>query len=253
MPTGAGQNRVATWITAWRPRPRGTVRRRRLRTGGLLDLDLGIGQEALVYMTGEWEPATVGYIVGQVQRGNVILDVGANIGLVAIPVALATRAAVHGFEPDPVNARRLHENLALNPDADVHVVEAAVSDEVGTVALGAGQGMLRRIESKPGDTPATTVDAYAADLLRVDLIKLDVEGHEPKALAGAHETLARWSPIVVCEVEDEHLRRCGSSARELLHAFAALGYGPAPMPGVGIQRLTRAHELDGNLTFTRRP
>jgi FkbM family methyltransferase len=131
------------------------------------------------------------------------LDVGANIGLTAILMAL-TRPEGHviAFEASPKNALFLKRNLALNAIANCTVLETAVGAHEGHVAFretpfAAGSHVVRgHAEAMPHDAtitvPMTTLDRALAPYRprAVDFIKLDVEGFEPPVLAGAAETLA---------------------------------------------------------------
>jgi hypothetical protein len=63
---------------------------------------------------------------------------------------------------------------------------------------------------------------------RLSLVKLDIEGAESLALAGARRLLAEHRPAIYCEFNDIVLRDAGSSAAELLEQFGAIGYSAAP-------------------------
>jgi hypothetical protein len=68
----------------------------------------------------------------------------------------------------------------------------------------------------------------AADHSQVGFIKIDVEGAEEKLLRGAVKIIATSRPAILIEVEDEHLRRQGSSAARLRDLLKARGYHLAP-------------------------
>jgi hypothetical protein len=80
-------------------------------------------------------------------------------------------------------------------------VEAAVSDTVGSATFELGRGGSGSLR-EPGGTemsgfervPVTTLDRFASDGRRIDLISLDVEGAEPKALAGAEQLIREQRP-----------------------------------------------------------
>jgi hypothetical protein len=82
----------------------------------------------------------------------------------------------------------------------------------------------------PGDVSVsvrmTTVDSYASNqkLSRVDFIKIDVEGFEMEVLSGAENALLKYRPMLCVEVNDEHLRRFGSSEDELMDFLARHRY-----------------------------
>ena len=72
----------------------------------------------------------------------------------------------------------------------------------------------------------TTLDAYvtAHAIERLDLIKMDVEGAEVRALAGARASLARLRPVLMIELDPGKLAKLGATPRELFTAIVQLGY-----------------------------
>src|SRR5206468_3262300 len=105
------------------------------------------------------------------------LDVGANVGLWAVP--LAQRGTVHAFEPIPANAARLHAtgNAALVIDDS--------DDRFDQLTVG-----------------LDTLDHQAAGLglERIDVVKVDIEGHEDAFVIGGRSTLARSRPVIFMEL-----------------------------------------------------
>lgn len=71
-----------------------------------------------------------------------------------------------------------------------------------------------------------TLDGWigASQLGRGDVVKIDVEGAEPRVLDGAAELIERWHPHLLLEVEDRHLERFGEDSDALFARLAALGY-----------------------------
>jgi FkbM family methyltransferase len=213
-----------------------------------MNLNLAVEQEARTYLVGDWEPATVAFISNQYPR--VVLDVGANIGLVAIPVARRLpESKIYAFEPHPTNTLRLVENIELNRISNVEVVRAAASSFEGTVAMAESSPMMHSVKSTGSLRVACiTLDAFIVNGgLRVDLIKIDVEGHELEVLKGAMSLLQTQHPAVVCEVDDRHLKRMGTSAADLRHFLNRLGYREHDLPPIGLQRFRRGSAGDNRV------
>lgn len=129
------------------------------------------------------------------QPGDVFLDVGANIGITSM-IAAAAHARIVAIEGSPSTADLLEENLRTN----------AVTASVLRCAVGARSGVAHFDESDHSEdhnaivaVPLRTIDNIVAEigLDRLDLIKIDAEGHELDVLAGARETLRRFRPKVV--------------------------------------------------------
>ncbi len=147
---------------------------------------------------------------------SVCLDVGANIGLYCLGLSqLAPDGRVYAFEPSPGALQWLRRNLEANDVTNVEVVEAAVSDRVGTVGFHdvpfftAGSFTAdesshlasEAVGSTLVEVPCTTLDAFveSSGVERVDVIKIDVEGAELSVLEGAKGILDQHRPTVVME------------------------------------------------------
>jgi FkbM family methyltransferase len=102
----------------------------------------------------------------------------------------------HAFEPDGRNAAALRRNFGDRGDVTIH--EAGLWSETTRLSFCANGSL----GSTLGDDGAATVPVVALDELRLDavtLIKLDVEGAEAQALAGARDTIRRSAPrLAVC-------------------------------------------------------
>ncbi len=121
------------------------------------------------------------------------LDVGANVGLYSLFVESYCKAAqknsdIIAIEPGVKMADRLSDNIAAS-DARVQVIRAAVSDKPGTGKLGGGE--INRGEAHlmdaDSDGEIVVIDtlariALAHGLTKIDAMKLDIEGHDEKAL-----------------------------------------------------------------------
>jgi FkbM family methyltransferase len=193
-----------------------------MRLGHRLLLDLRSGTEWLAYYSRDFDDRLIVAACALVtEPGSIAIDAGANIGFWAVPLASRV-AALNGrllaFEPVPFNAERLKFNLAINGYAAyAEVVQAALSDRTRNVVMvlredfteGAATGNAsisidddedRKHSSLPA--PAVTLDEFLRDrpeVTSVKIIKVDVEGHEDRLLAGAAETLSTHRPIVFVE------------------------------------------------------
>jgi FkbM family methyltransferase len=175
----------------------------------------------------EYEPDVWRELLSSVRPGDVVADVGANVGLYA--VALARRVGATGrviaYEPDAGNAELLRRNLALNDvEGVVEVREAAVGSERGEIPF-----LSDRQQSRfdPGGTSRVRVVTLDDELERVALLKIDVEGFEGAVLQGARSLLAdavRRPRRIFVEVHLARLPELGLTERDVVRALEDAGY-----------------------------
>jgi FkbM family methyltransferase len=144
------------------------------------------------------EPWTYQWVRAAIRPGEVLYDIGANVGGYSL-IALARGATVVAFEPHHENFRELCRNIGLNQlEANATLVPVALSDQRGalrnpTFSGAAGQSMtLEEAGSGPVSIIADRLDDLRQDyqLPAPNHIKIDVDGFELKVLKGAQETFA---------------------------------------------------------------
>ncbi len=146
---------------------------------------------------GAFEPETVRLVRELIRPGAVVVDVGACLGFYTLLAAqlAGPGGVVYAFEPDPRNVRWLHHNLRINHCQNVTVVPSAVSDAPGVRQLflhqsDPSQSSLHTTARRARRIPVQTVTLDGVlDGRRVDLIKLDIEGGELRALKGLRQTI----------------------------------------------------------------
>ena len=176
----------------------------------------------------EYCPALLTFCRSVLKEGDIVLDIGANIGAVTVPLAGMVGKSGHviAVEPQPLVSRVLNANLAINGRWNATVMNAAMGDRMGTVTVPIldpekpnNYGGLGLDDFRGGAAvPMVTVDSLA--LRRLDLMKIDVEGHEMTVLEGAGDTLARCRPVVIAEAE------IGTLADDLVAWAPGHGYRP---------------------------
>ncbi len=212
--------------------------------GGLnWNLSLTEGIDFSIYLFGAFEKATGVALRNAVRPGDVVLDLGANIGAHTLPLAAAVGPGGHiySFEPTDFAFQKLRQNLELNPDLVSRVTteqsflvanrQSDVPDSVySSWPLTTSEDLhakhLGHLNSTRG-AYSTTLDDYVEShsIKRVDLVKLDVDGNEMTVLQGGRRTLTRFCPPILMEVspyvhgEDDH------SFRDLIQVLRDCGYG----------------------------
>lgn len=143
------------------------------------------------------------YRTVKAQSGDVVLDVGGCWGDTALYFAdlVGPRGKVFTFEFDPENLAIMRANFALNPGLAkrIEVVELALWDRSNVSLAFTESGRCTGVTDDGGGDRAVstiTLDDFVVErgLERVDLVKMDIEGSEQRALAGAQRSLARFAP-----------------------------------------------------------
>lgn len=168
-----------------------------------------IGFAGHVMLDGYWEMWLTQFFARIVQPGMTVIDVGANAGYYSILFGDAVGASgrVIAVEPIPQTCELLRRSVLLNGyGATTRIVNAALGSEAS------GEVHMLVPENEPKNAavvgaatahtiavPATTLDALAADLNRIDLIKIDAEGAEEDIVAGMDGVIQRHKPNVLLE------------------------------------------------------
>jgi FkbM family methyltransferase len=219
-------------------RRRGTV----VRNGIQYDLDLGEGIDLSVFLFGSFQPEVVRNRFVRLPADGVVVDVGANVGILSLQIAQAVPAGrVFAFEPTHYAFARLKRNLELNPGlaARVEAVQAFVSS-ASDVRPGLSAYASWRVDGTSSGTHplhggtaksadeigAVSLDDFVAQrgLPRVDFIKIDTDGHELEVLRGARRLLARHRPVVVFEIARYVMDERGIDFSDYVSLLAPLGY-----------------------------
>ncbi len=184
---------------------------------------------------GAYEADTCAVIQGALPRDGVFLDVGANVGLMTVQAASAwcPQGRVIAIEGSPKVSRWLGHNVSVNGLANVQIVQRAVTAKSGDEVLFYDvpdeklgmSALVNRFHTEGVAVRTITLDDAVAQagLDRVDVIKIDVEGHELAAFQGAARLLAQEKPpLIIFEFNDwaenqpENGTRPGDAQRFLL-------------------------------------
>jgi FkbM family methyltransferase len=160
----------------------------------------------------------IGRLEQLLRPGDVMWDVGANVGYLAMHFArrLPPLSSIHAFEPNPAALKTLGGLFVEYPRVQVHPVGLGLKNEfleLQTLPTSTSWGTVaRKIEGGTGTkVPIRRGDEYRREkgIPFPDLIKIDVEGFEPHVLAGLRETISHAKPVIVVEhiwLSDEQLR-----------------------------------------------
>ena len=214
------------------------------RRGGLRwHLDLKEGIDFSIWLLGAFERRTVRAYSRIVRPGDVVLDIGANIGAHTLPLAcrVGGHGRVYAFEPVQWAIAKLRSNLSLNPSLAERVavrqvmlgerLDAPTPDMIhASWPLDARADdvhpHLRARAMSTDGAVTTTLDAFVEreGIRRIDFIKLDVDGNECHVLRGGRQTLARFRPPIVIELSPHEGNDAGDTMETLLDLLIEAGY-----------------------------
>jgi FkbM family methyltransferase len=177
-------------------------------------------QQRKIYGTGDYGP----------HSGDIALDCGANIGVTVYEELAAGAKTIVAIEPAPENLECLRRNYPHEiASGRVIVVPKGVWDKEDFLTLrvdpknsAADSFVIKREGAVDLErVPLTTIDNLVAELKleRVDYIKLDIEGAEPRALQGAKGTLAKYKPRI--SIASYHEPDHPKVIPEIIHAARA--------------------------------
>jgi FkbM family methyltransferase len=176
---------------------------------------MNLGGSYLQYLTGDAETVVQETLAETLKPGQVVYDVGANIGFFTIICSrlVGARGRVYAFEPMPESAATLRHNVAINSLDNTLVVEKAVSSTTDRAELlisdWSAFHALKAEEISPpeharGVVPVETVtlDDYVSTGggQPPDVVKIDVEGAELEVIKGMTGLLSARRPLLICEL-----------------------------------------------------
>lgn len=193
------------------------------------------GVSALVNAMGEYDYNNMRFVRSFLEHsGGTFFDVGANIGAYTLIASEISGATVVSMEPHPQTFAALTDNVRLNSRHNVTCLQVVVSNREGTIALTDGlesslNHVLRNGEHAPGaiEVRSQRLETICESThVLPDIVKIDVEGHEPAVLDGLGRYGAAARAILVeggdrLAVQD-WMRTAGYSGPWFVHFNQAL-------------------------------
>lgn len=182
---------------------------------------------------GCFEPLETAVVRQAVRPGDIVLDIGANIGYYTLQFSdlVGPNGHVYAFEPDPRNYEILQQNIAQNGCRNVTMVQAAAYASTGSMRLflnAENHGDHRVWHSGPAreslEVPMVAIDDYLAgrNVHAVDFVKIDVQGAEAAVMQGMLGVLASSPRLrLVTEFWPRGLHLAGGSPEAFLQALLA--------------------------------
>ena len=196
-----------------------------------INLDEGI--DLSVYLFGAFERSTFRAYSDLINPGDVVFDIGANSGAHTLHFAqiVGNLGRVLAFEPTNYAFGRLRANLDLNSSLESRT-------ELHQIAFASPQDVTLRTElhSTTG-AKFMSLDEFVNlnGIDRLDFIKLDVDGDEPRIISGALETLKRFHPSILMEWCPKLFLDPIVDSLSIQSALTELGYGVSIVSHRGVK------------------
>ena len=184
-------------------------------------------------MHGEFAPTETTLFKNIIKPGMVFVDIGANIGYFTLMAArlVGETGKVYAFEPDTEHFNLLEKNVHKNSYTNIVPVKKAASDSIGTASFYLKKDNLCAHSLIPDESSTkvtvevTTIDEYFKNQSKVDVIKVDVEGVEPKVLAGMKNIIsANNKMVILTEFFPSALKESGAEPSSYLLELIDMGF-----------------------------
>ena len=163
---------------------------------------------------GHWEKPTIDICKEHLKNNSFVIEVGAHIGSHTVILSdICKDGFIYSFEMQKLIFQLLNANLLLNTCGNVFSYMEAVSDEnkidyIGEVdyknikKFNSGLGSLNMVRGHEGyPINIISLDNKFSKIKRLDLIKIDAEGHEVQILKGAKELIKKFKPLILTEFD----------------------------------------------------
>lgn len=190
---------------------------------------LGLSSEGI------YEPFETEFVKRELKKGDVVLDIGANIGYYTLIFAklVGEKGKVFAFEPEPTNFYLLKKNVEINGYKNVTLIQMAVSNKTEKLKLylsEVNKGDHRIYDSHNGrqflEIEAVRLDDYFKNYNeKIDFIKMDIQGAEGGAIQGGFSFLQKNKNVrIITEFWPIGLKTSGIAPQEYLELLIGLGF-----------------------------
>jgi len=158
--------------------------------------DLHIGQRIAL---GKYEPYLTNLILEKVNKGDVFVDVGANIGYYSL-LAAKKGARVYAIEPEEKNLAVLEKNVKENNlEENIKLVKAGAGEKKGWAEIRKSESNFGAHKLKKGGGKVKIIRLDDLIKEKVNVMKIDVEGMEAEVVKGAQKLIKKWKPTIFFE------------------------------------------------------
>jgi len=194
-----------------------------------LDLSRDAGVSWELYKVGIREPFITSFLQKEIKEGDVIVDIGANIGYYALLESklVGEKGKVYAIEPVPESVNLLKKNISLNRRSNIEVFQLAIGGRITTdyIYISPALNVSSLIKPKANrfikkiKIKVTTLDEFLKDKPFPTLIRMDVEGYEIEIIKGMRNILESNKPLKILIEIHPHIIK--EKILELLHILKA--------------------------------
>jgi len=153
----------------------------------------------------DWGDYEKEILENNIREGNVVLDIGANIGFYTLIMAklVGEKGKVYAFEADPTNFNILKKNVEVNGYKNIILVNKAILDCNKTIKFyvdkgnTAGNSLFKGNKQKYNEIESVKLEDYFPENQKIDFIKIDIEGSEGRAIKGMTNLLDKNKKIKI--------------------------------------------------------
>ena len=212
-----------------------------------------------LFVRGIYDPNPIVVMYALLPEGGTLIDVGANMGYISLLASkvVEPEGRIYAIEPSSRDFSRLVDNIRINGlDKIILPYRLAISEKVGQEKLliavdersflnTIGTDIVPKGVDKIGteDVDASSIDEFVKreNIRRIDVLKLDIEGSELKALIGAVNTIREHRPTIILGVNNNALRSCNTDCIELQKMLEKMKYRIYKIvekPSFALERIT---------------
>jgi FkbM family methyltransferase len=193
------------------------------------------GDAMRLSITGIYEPFETSILKKQIKKGDIVLDIGANIGYYTLLFSklVGNRGGVYAFEPDPGSFALLKKNVEINECRNVVLLQKAVASRNGKIKLylSKDNSMDHRIYDSHDDRKFLEIEAiklddyFKNDDIKINFIKMDIQGSEGGGIKGMLNLLKKNTTVkMFTEFWPSGLKRAGTDPKDYLTLLSKQGF-----------------------------
>ena len=212
---------------------------------------------------GSYEPRVINTLFSLLDakdKAKKLLDIGANIGMISLPlISRYEDLIIYAFEPGPHQRRLFQKTIDSNNLTDrIFLFEFALSDKCGQSPFtihatehASGNGFFDTARAGNSTTikvVTRTLDDWWCKIgkMKIDLVKLDIEGAELLVLQGGKEFISHVSPVILFELNSDNLKPYSYGASDILEFFKSQNYDVRNLDFSSLGGNQYTHILSGN-------